>query len=80
MDRICPPDAFREAHNGLSLFLSQYPYMDEAQRAKIRNLIDRFSRPEIWRNKVRRQGLLCRAAPDGVLAITPHFIKSIAPS
>lgn len=73
MDRKCPHTMFMEAHNGLNLFLSQYPHMDEEQMAKIRELVDRFSRPDIYRNKIRRQGLLCKSNPDGVLFIAPRF-------
>jgi len=75
--RICPPDVFNMAHNGLNLFLTEYPYMDEEQRAKIQQLIEHFSKPEIYRNKVRRPALLCEARQDGSILITHKHLHSV---
>lgn len=69
--RICPTDVFREAHNGLNLFLTEYPHMDGEQRGKIQQLVEHFSKPEFYRKKVRRPALLCQARQDGVILITP---------
>lgn len=77
MERLCLPEIFMEAHNGLNLFLNEYPYMDEEQRAQIRLLIEHFARPAIKKKKIRRPGMLCKVAPGGVLLIAPQFVKEI---
>lgn len=74
MNRICPDDMFALAHNGLSTFLTEYPHMNEEQMDKIRQLIDNFSKPEIFRKKVRRPALLCRTGQDGAILITPKTL------
>ncbi len=48
--------------------------MSEEQRAKIRKLVEHFSKPEIFRKKVRRPALLCRAKQDGAILITPKTL------
>ena len=75
--RICPDDMFAIAHNGLSMFLTEYPHMNEAQRTKIQQLIDRFSKPEFYRKKIRRPALLCEARQDGSIFITPNTICTV---
>jgi hypothetical protein len=75
--RTCPDFVFREAHNGLNLFLTEYPYMDEAQQEKIRKLIAHFSEPQICRNRVQRPALFCKAGSDGALLITPQFVRKV---
>jgi len=77
MGRHCPREIFQEAHNGLNLFLNEYPFMDEAQRAKIAELVERFSRPYNKQGTERRPGMLCKVAPDGVLLIAPRFVKHV---
>jgi hypothetical protein len=77
MDRSCPKEIFQEAHNGLNLFLNEYPYMDEEQRAKIAKLVEHFSQPRIRQGIERRPGMLCKVAPGGVLLIAPHFSKIV---
>lgn len=74
MERVCPPEIFSQAHNGLSLFLSEYHHMNKEQVEKIRQLIERFSKPEFYRKKVRRPALLCRVRQDGSILITPNII------
>lgn len=75
--RICPDDMFTIAHNGLNMFLMEYPHMNEEQRAKIQQLIEHFSKPEISRKKVRRPALLCQVRQDGAILITPKTIDPI---
>ena len=76
MDRTCPPEIFREAHNGLNLFLTEYPHMTEEQIEEICKLVDYFARPQYYHKKIRRPELLCRSRPDGVLLIAPRFVNS----
>ena len=76
MNRICPDEVFAIAHNGLNMFLTEYPHMNKEQRAKIQQLVERFSRPEFHRKKVRRPALMCQARQDGSLLITPQIIKT----
>ena len=71
MSRICLNEVFTLAHNGLNMFLTEYPHMNEEQMEKIRQLIEHFSKPEYHRNKVRRPALLCRTGQDGAIFITP---------
>ena len=79
MLRICPDDVFSIAHNGLNLFLTEYPHMNEEQKAKIRQLVEHFSKPQFYRKKVRRPALLCQARQDGLILITPKIIRTINP-
>lgn len=74
--RICPNDIFTIAHNGLNMFLTEYPHMNEAQKAKIRQLIEHFSKPEFYRKKMRRPALLCQMRQDDAILITPQTIQS----
>lgn len=70
----CPHEIFAHIYEGLTLFLSQYPYMDSLQQKQIKELIEYFARPSIRRNIVRRPALLCKADQDGTLTISPHFL------
>lgn len=45
--------------------------MNEEQRAKIKKLIEHFSKPEFYRKKVRRPALLCQVRQDGAILIAP---------
>jgi len=69
--RICPEEIFTQAHNGLSLFLSEYPHMSKEQRSKICELIEHFALPQYRQRVLRRPGLRCKSRPDGVLFISP---------
>ena len=75
--RDCPDSMFAVASNGLNMFLTEYPHMNEEQMDKIRQLIDHFSKPEIFRKKERRPALLCRARQDGSILITPKTIRTV---
>jgi len=77
--RICPRQAFDMAHNGLNMFLTEYPHMDEKQRAEIRKLIEHFSEPQMYRNKIRRPALSCQMGQDDVIHITSHIVCTTNP-
>lgn len=79
MSRICPNDAFAIAHNGLNIFLTEYPHMNEEQREEIRQLVESFSKPGLHRKKIRRPALICQARQDGSILITPNIVRTIQP-
>lgn len=77
MSRICPKNAFAIAYNGLSIFLTEFPHMNEEQRAEVHSLIKKYSKPMFYRNKECRPALLCKVRQDGTILITPHTISTL---
>jgi len=74
--RISSDYLFSIAYNGLNMFLTEYPHMDEKQREEVCKLVDQFAEPDIYHNKVRRPALLCEARQDGAILITPNFVQT----
>lgn len=73
--RCCPHPSFREAYNGLSFFLSEYPFMNDVQRQDIGKLIESFSKPQKMKNVIR-PGMVCEMV-NGVISIAPKFTESL---
>lgn len=73
--RNCPHLSFREAYNGLSFFLNEYPFMNDIQKQDIGKLIESFSKPQKLKNVIR-PGMVCEMI-NGVISITPKFTEEL---
>jgi len=74
--RDCHSMVFDEAYNGLSVFLTEYPHMNEEQKLKIRNLVKKFSMPLIKGGLLKRPAISCDIQSDWTVIIEPKFLET----